>query len=176
MSSLFSLLAATFNRFDRSFAVGLSFVAAACLFIVGCGGGSDGPDTHPVTGLVTLDGEPVADATVTFSGGTPQTTSFGKSDADGRYTLKTASMQNGTVIGTHRVTVTKTERPDAASDPANNSPGFDETYDPAAASNNQPLPEDKSLIPEKYAARATSELTAEIVEGENTVDLALTSE
>lgn len=36
-----------------------------CLFFSGCGGGvSDAPETYPVSGTVTLDGQPVANGSI----------------------------------------------------------------------------------------------------------------
>lgn len=82
----------------------LPLVAAA-----GCG---DATPVAPVAGRVTVNGQPQANAAVTFapvgSGGNPEPgpSSVGTTDADGRYVLALIG-QNGTgaVVGKHRVQV-----------------------------------------------------------------------
>jgi hypothetical protein len=82
-------------------------VAALCLLAAGCGG------KHkfvPVSGRITMDGQPLAHVHVEFrpQGEDPGPTSYGSTDADGRFTLKVASQQfsgDGAVPGKHRVSV-----------------------------------------------------------------------
>lgn len=80
----------------------LGLVIAAC----GCGGGSR---TVPVSGQVKLDGRPLADAQVTFRPDSkelnPGPASYGKTDADGRFTLRTMDDRGGAVVGPHKVRV-----------------------------------------------------------------------
>ncbi len=73
---------------------------------VGCGRGAG---TAPVHGKITLNGEPLANASVTF---TPSTTgidapaSNGRTDTSGNYTLEvTATGDAGAILGNHIVTV-----------------------------------------------------------------------
>ncbi|MCA9131251.1 MAG: hypothetical protein KDB22_29405 [Planctomycetales bacterium] len=81
----------------------LLFVAA-----LGCGGAQ----YAPVEGVITLDGNPLEDATVTF---TPTGTtgneiqqSYGRTDAEGRYSLELLSGEReGALIGQHKVRVAK---------------------------------------------------------------------
>src|SRR5262245_22845893 len=84
-------------------------VAAGVLAACGCGGG---PKLAPVSGVVKLDGAPLAGAAVQFQpvspdGQTPPGPgSYGKTDADGRYSLKTVDRDRaGAVVGTHRVSI-----------------------------------------------------------------------
>jgi hypothetical protein len=78
--------------------------------VAGCGGSS----TADVSGTVTLDEKPLAGATVTF---TPASTkdsgvggSYGKTDADGRYRLKTVvGDKSGAAVGKHKVTISLTK-------------------------------------------------------------------
>lgn len=89
----------------------LFWQTAACLIttvcLSGCGGSTsaDLPDLVPVEGRVTMNGEPLAGATVTFK---PQVSgvnsSVGVTDDDGRYKLR-YSRDAGAVVGTHKVTV-----------------------------------------------------------------------
>jgi hypothetical protein len=81
------------------------------LFITGCGGDYK---LVKVSGQITLNGLPLADAYVTFQpiGDkdhiNPGPGSFGKTDDEGRYTLRTAGGQaDGAVKGKHRVTIRK---------------------------------------------------------------------
>jgi len=85
-----------------------ALVAAAAL-VLGCGGGDK---IVPVSGTVKLDGKPLANAMVSFQ---PTSTannpkggigSYGSTDADGNYSLKTADTdKSGAIVGTHRVQI-----------------------------------------------------------------------
>ena len=77
------------------------------LLVTSCGGG--GPDLAPVSGKITLDGKPLADATVGFYplGEHGDVMSSGRTNSNGEYTLKTVkTMQTGAVVGKHRVSIT----------------------------------------------------------------------
>ena len=82
----------------------------ACLLLVIVSGcvGSDLPDLHDVTGVVTLDKTPLPGAEVYFAplGGRGRT-SMGITDNDGRFTLQFNSKAKGTVLGKHSVTFSK---------------------------------------------------------------------
>lgn len=68
--------------------------------MVGCGGEQFG---H-VSGKVTLDGEPLAGATVEFSpdGGSP---AYGVTNERGEYKLLFSADQQGATVGQHRVRI-----------------------------------------------------------------------
>ena len=72
------------------------------LVAAGCGGRAT-PPTAPVSGRVIFAGNPVTDATITFTPakGRPAT---GSIDADGRFSLSTFRPNDGAVTGLHRVT------------------------------------------------------------------------
>ncbi|WP_013628536.1 carboxypeptidase-like regulatory domain-containing protein [Rubinisphaera brasiliensis] len=81
--------------------------------VAGCGGGSDTPDVLPVTGIITLDGDPLEGAQVEFQ---PQSTSenqaavpsYATTDKSGAYTLKLGPGRvEGAMPGTHQVRITK---------------------------------------------------------------------
>jgi hypothetical protein len=80
----------------------LGLVMAAC----GCGGG---PRTVPVSGQVKLNGQPLADAQVIFRPDSkelyPGPPSYGKTDAQGRFILRTADGHDGAVVGPHKVRI-----------------------------------------------------------------------
>ncbi len=78
------------------------------LLTAGCGGSAY--STAPVSGQVTLDGEPVENATVTFTpiGGASELGpgSTGRTDAAGNYSLELVGEESpGAIVGTHRVTM-----------------------------------------------------------------------
>ena len=79
--------------------------ALCCLFLAGCGG--SGPKLGRVKGRVTLGGQPLEEAEVTFQptaeGAAP---SAGTTDADGRYELRYTFDTKGAVPGEHVVTIT----------------------------------------------------------------------
>jgi hypothetical protein len=137
---------------------------AACYgVLVGAVGGtagcnSSGLDLAPVTGVVTLDGQPVADAGLYFTPvdakqGPP---AVGTTDAEGVFSMITAN-QEGAVVGEHRVAVSKDE-----STAIPQSRGF-------------PLYKLKHHIPEKYGDGSTSGLTATVVDDDNHFEFKLSS-
>ncbi|GAB5515598.1 carboxypeptidase-like regulatory domain-containing protein [Rhodopirellula baltica] len=68
----------------------------------GCG--PSGPETGEVSGVVSMGGNPVPGASITFYPVAGRQ-SFGKTDQDGRYTLEYAQDQPGAVTGKHRVKI-----------------------------------------------------------------------
>ena len=85
---------------------------AGTLGMSGCGGGDDGPpppETAPVSGKVSYNGEPVEGATVIFSVvGAPRSAS-GITNAQGQYTLSTFGSGDGAILGENAVSIVKTE-------------------------------------------------------------------
>lgn len=119
-------------------------------WMAGCGGSEVGIDVPenlvPVTGVVTLDGQPLEGATVIYhppDGTDPPRTARGVTDADGRYELLYAPEVKGAVPGTHRVQISKT--------------GADEM----------------EVVPEKYSRGSV--LTAEVTNGEEDISFQLES-
>lgn len=156
-----------------------TFAPVALGLLLGCGG-ADGdqerPPTHPVSGVVTHGGKPVEGAQVVFIpqnqsiGATPGSggsAGFGRTNAEGRYTLSTFGEEDGAVAGSYYVTITKTEavKPPAAVD--QDDPNYKEP-DP-----NYRPPAPKHLIPKKYSQATSSKLTADVKEGDNTFDFPL---
>lgn len=84
------------------------FALAALTAIVGC---NDRPyRLAPVSGTITLDGEPLAGVVINLQpmaggGDAPGPGSTGKCDADGRYTVETLHGEPGAVVGKHRVRI-----------------------------------------------------------------------
>lgn len=94
--------------FDRSWAArgvaGLAWIAA-CALVVGCDG-DDGPKVYKSSGVVTLDGEPLANVNVLFqsSGGKP---AIATTDDEGKFQLGTFKPSDGALPGVHKVAVTE---------------------------------------------------------------------
>jgi len=122
---------------------------------VGCGSG--GRETIEVQGVVTLDGQPLADAGVMFSGPEGGSTVATRTDASGAFTVRA-------VPGSSQVAVSKTETSGGA-------PPQDDGTMPADGGKVQV----KALVPAKYADFRTSGLTVDVASGMEPVRLELTS-
>ncbi len=133
-----------------------NYVACALVVAVltGCGGGNTGT----VTGTIQMDGQPLADATVTFypqvsedAAGKAGRMSVGITDASGKYELIYTRDIKGAEIGSHKVHIST-------------------MVESGYADSSKP-----ETVPKQY--NAETELTAEVKAGANTIDfLDLTSE
>ena len=142
-----------------------------CIAVSGCGGGGDQLTTYPVTGVVTYNGSAVEGASVGFvpnEEGKPS--AFGRTEADGSYTLTTYESGDGAPAGSYTVTVTKFDQTATESQGSGNPEDGDYVPPP---DNPAPTPPPKSLVPEKYNSARTSDLTHEISSGTNAIDLEL---
>ncbi len=88
------------------------FLAGLTLLCTGCG-----DNVAPVSGRVTLDQKPLANATVIFSPLSDQFNpgpgSRGKTDANGEFTLQLMNKDvKGAMIGKHKVSITAYEGDD----------------------------------------------------------------
>lgn len=142
-------------------------VSSLLVLFIGCGGAPAGPKLYAVQGKVTVEGEPLPNATVTFQ---PESgpIATGVTNASGEFTLKTGTAE-GAVAGTHRVAVVATTGEKIMENP---------TPDDLAAmstSGKQETSQPKSLIPERYSKFETSQLTATVSEdaSQNVVTLDL---
>ncbi len=161
----------------------LSAVAVIALF--GCAGcGSGGPSTHPVTGVVTLDNEPIEGAVVTFNpSGSEGRSATGTTDASGRYELTTLASGDGATEGSYRVTIAKYEYPDGtAAEPATEEEPPEMTPEEEAAYMEEAYEEEEdvdppaeNVLPQKYSNPATSGFEAEVTSGENSFDFDLST-
>lgn len=109
--------------------------------LAGCG--PRNPATTAVTGTVTYQGKPVEDAGVVFMPNTGRPAS-GRTDAQGRFILRTYKANDGAIVGENIVSVSKT-----APDPNDNS-------------NDPLLRRTISLLPTRYASLTTSPLRAPV--------------
>jgi hypothetical protein len=133
-------------------------MTAVAFGLAGCGSKQAEIRLASVTGVVTLDGQPVEGALVQFNPAAGQLVpdknepggggSFGLTDASGKYTLKFDTKREGAVIGVHSVSVARPPRND------------EEALKP-------------DPIPAKYNLQ--SKLSAEVKEGDNVHNLELSS-
>ncbi|MDR1480973.1 MAG: hypothetical protein LBJ00_18775 [Planctomycetaceae bacterium] len=125
------------------FFVVVSFAAAFC--VIGC---DKNVGTGKVSGVLTLDGSPLPDATINFAPVDGQgLNSMGSSDSSGKYVLYYADGKSGAIPGKYKVTATTA----------------------------QPMENIPESVPEKYLDFSTTTLEFEIKSGNNTIDLKLTS-
>lgn len=73
--------------------------------VSGCGGDGTAPPLSQVSGIVKLDGAPLAKASVTFQPVGKGRPSFGITDENGRYTLKFSERATGAIYGRHQVQI-----------------------------------------------------------------------
>jgi hypothetical protein len=75
----------------------------------GCSKGSNLPKTVPATGIVTLDGKPVAGAQIVLIPEAETATgAYGTSDASGRFSLRAYEEKEGAIPGAYKAQVSKT--------------------------------------------------------------------
>lgn len=121
---------------------------------VGCSRG--GPEFAAAGGLVTLDGTPVSGAGVMFTprGGGPVASAT--TDETGHFSLRTLS-NDGALVGEHQVSVTKGR-----------------TIEKKVPKAMMPLLQFVSDLPERYARRETSGLTAQVTLDETVNEFSFT--
>ncbi|MCA9163941.1 MAG: carboxypeptidase regulatory-like domain-containing protein [Planctomycetales bacterium] len=125
-------------------------LAIALPTLIGCGSHNVGQ----VEGRVTLDGEPLPNAMVTFTPVAEGTPSFGVTDEQGNYRLQYTRDTEGAEIGEHLISIrTETSgNPDAE----------------------PPIPATPERVPMKFNAQ--TELRKSVEKGAQTIDLPLDSE
>jgi hypothetical protein len=173
MSALFlTTLYYPMNKIFLLFGFLLEILVFTCI-LIGCGHRSTF-STEPVDGLVTLDGKPLNQATITFSpilNETPDAKpAYGLSDEGGKFKMTAANgglEGKGTTIGKYVICITKIVGMTSLSD---------EEIKKRNAQGIAVQLEVKSVIPQKYSDISTSGLNFEVVRGKNTCILELKSE
>ena len=120
--------------------------------------------TEGVTGVITYNGEPLANATVKFiPTDATGSQSYGKTNEKGEYKLQTllGAADAGTTPGEYKVTVDCIETVETGNMIEENGEEKPETVA-------------ESLIPAKYNNAETSGLTATVAPGDNTINFDLT--
>jgi hypothetical protein len=148
-------------------------LAACALVGVACLGCSKGPELGSVSGVVTMDGQPLPNAVVTFVPVAGGRAAAGQTDANGQYTLVFVGT-TGALVGQHRVSVTTAPK---AQGSAPSGKMTEEEYQKQAAGGTDPSAYDKAQvvepIPERYNTK--TELVKEVKAGQNTINLELAS-
>lgn len=140
-------------RGQRLLSIGLLGIG---VMLLGCGS-----DHAPVSGVVTFNGEPVPNATVTFKPRDGGKFSFGVTDASGAYALKVAGATeglNGARVGEHDVKIIAIEPTSqgGAGDRAGVGSLIEMSSGPARL---------KYLLPSRYHEYSTSGLEYRVVRG-----------
>ncbi len=153
-------------------------LSVACLFVaVGLSGCAqdirrEGPELAKVTGSVSLDGEPVEGAHVRFSPETKGPAAFAVSDSRGHFELRTFDPGDGAVPGKYGISITK-DVTEGGKEFASEAEMEAYTQEHGKAELQRTT---VSALPEKYASKQSSGLTAEIsLATKNHFDLELTS-
>lgn len=138
--------------------VALCVCALLLTSLAGCGGGAvnKGPSLVPVEGTVTMDGKPLAEASLMFGTGS----AFGETDASGHYSLKAQGGKPGCPVGEYKVIVEKWVKDGSVYKSAEMSP-----MDAGA----------KQQIPPKYSDAEKTELKASVKEGGAKINFELKS-
>ncbi len=136
-------------------------IVCGLVLALGCGRPTEKIKVIPVTGRVTLDGQPLEGATVTFLPQTAEGAAAGATtDSTGNFKLQTAgAARPGAVPGAYQVTVIKSEVRELMSQ---------EKALAEAQHKNQLIPPPttatKGLLPARYRNPAQSGLTATVTE------------
>jgi len=134
----------------------LAVCLVAVVALVGCSGGSgDRPKTVKAGGTVTLDGAPVAGATVSFTPQGEGRSAVAQTDAQGRFTLNTTNTIPGVMPGDYKVGISK-EKTEGGMTSEQSQEYFQKT------GKAPPPPKVTSELPEKYKNPATSGFSAKV--------------
>ncbi|MGL4941825.1 MAG: carboxypeptidase-like regulatory domain-containing protein [Thermoguttaceae bacterium] len=140
-------------------------VVLCSVFVAIAGCGADGVSVANVTGVVTYNGQPVADALVSFVPTQEGRGASGMTVADGSFVLLTqGATQNGAMLGEYEVRVSKLIAVDASGKPL--PPAEPKPYRPDAPPEKQPIV--KSMLPKKYdGSEGKSPILQSVVKGKN---------
>ena len=130
----------------------IAFGAACCLVIAGCGAKKDGRARQPISGSVTIDGQPLKGGYIVFEPKSGQTTQSGGMIVEGKFDVPE---QHGPEPGTYSVAIFAEGAPPPTTTAQ---PGTPE-YEAAIAKSKST----QIVIPEKYNVK--TELAAEVTLG-----------
>jgi hypothetical protein len=147
-----------------------ALAGAALVLVLGCGGDDGYAKRFPVSGTVTLQGQPLEKGQIRF---TPVDNAQARAAAgqieSGNYSLTTVTPGDGAIPGTYQVTIVSREV------------DKDVMTKTSAKVGGLPLPTDvmkaiktsKRLVPSKYELASTSGLKANVKAESNTIDFDL---
>src|SRR5262249_19326936 len=143
---------ASYRPLPKDYSMRVRLLVLGCLLSAGCAGSN----VAPVSGTVTLNGKPLAHATVVFqpesAGKNPGPGSSGTTDEKGRYTLRVMTTKApGALVGKHKVSITADE-------------GDREGESSAPSSTNKVIR--KALVPPEYNVQ--TKLTFDVPAGGST--------
>jgi hypothetical protein len=139
---------------------------ALALAAAGC---NRGPQLAHVTGTVTVDGKPIAGGTITFVPAKGKA-AIGSIGPDGRYTLTTFTADDGAIVGDHKVTIHATKV-------GTGSMGYASLEDEVKGAKGKILVPGRVdwVVPERYSSLATTDLTAAVHSGDQSIDFTVPS-
>ena len=147
-----------------------SALVLVCALMLPACGSKNNLKIEKVSGVVTLDGQPLADALVYFTPVGDGDPAFGQTDAQGVYQLQTASGSiGGTTVGNYKIHFQHeiVIKPEEVVTKINEDGEEVEVIEEGETEND---------LPAKYGDPETSGFTAEVVKGKNTFDFNLESE
>jgi hypothetical protein len=139
-------------------------VAMVLVAAIAAGCKPAGPDVHPVTGTLTIGGQPAQNVQIALypADGSAQMAT-GRVDASGRFALVTGNKgAKGAMAGKYKVVLTPYEESSMEADAARYTSGKGKSPTPPKAS-----------FPKEYLAPDSSPKEVEVKPGPNTIDLAL---
>jgi hypothetical protein len=148
------------NRLFRFLVIPL---AASSLWFAGCSGEPTNPNLVPVAGTVTLDNQPLADASITFIpvGTTAGQGGTGRTGPDGKYELMHFREGKGVDPGEYMVVISKMVQRDGSPIPVGTLSAAEMDI--------------RDVIPRKYSDYNNSTLKATVANGSPPLDFQVTS-
>ena len=140
-----------------------------------CGGGQvkESPEpVYPVSGVITLKGQPVAGADVMFVNAEKTRSAFGRTNEKGEYRLTTFTSNDGAVEG--KVVITVTKVPEAINNEVVAEIESEAYVPPSLDVRTVRKEKAQPLLPERYSSPASSSLMAMVSsDGDNKFDFEL---
>lgn len=153
-------------------------IGCSSLCFAGCGGGADGGGVpvYPVSGTITMNGGPVAGASVTFSPKSGQPAAAGRTDNSGNFTVTTYTSGDGAAEGDFVVLVRKFAIADPSAEPDADAGHSTDAGASLAGGHAAKSGGDESgnLLPGNFGNKDSSPLNVTVkAEGENKFELKL---
>ena len=142
---------------------------------VGCYSSTGRAPTYPITGTVTLKGQPLEGATVVFvpSEGASHEPATGITNAEGKFKLSTFLADDGAQEGEYRIKVSKFDIKKPTKEEQDRYISIEEEQK-IQFPDEKPTPPAKNMLAKKYASEETSGFTHTVTrKGPNMVELKL---